>query len=256
MKISIITACYNSEKTIEDTILSIAGQKAPQIEHIIIDGGSTDRTLEIIEFYEEKISRVISEPDNGIYDAMNKGISITSGDIIGILNSDDVYADNKVLENVASAFADKSVGACYADLIYVEKNNLNKSVRYWKSCDYKDGLLQRGWIPPHPTFFARKGVYDSFGCFDLDYELAADFELMMRFIGKHKINSIYIPKVFVIMRLGGATNKSIKNIIKQNIEIFKSYKKNNIKFMLFLFLMSKLINRASQFNYRGNFNDS
>jgi len=150
---------------------------------------------------------------------MNKGFSLASGDIIGTLNSDDVYADNKVLENVANAFTDKSVDACYGDLVYVEKYNLYKNVRYWKSCEYKDGLLQKGWLPPHPTFFARKSVYENFGGFDLDYDLAADSELMVRLIGKYKINLIYIPKLFVKMRLGGVTNKSIKNIIKHGQKI-------------------------------------
>ena len=247
MKISVITVCYNNASTIEDTILSIDSQKFPHKEHIIIDGVSTDHTLNIIESHRQKISKFISEPDRGIYDAMNKGISLASGEIIGILNADDVYSNSGVLDKVATVFEDHNVGACYGDLVYVEQENLNKIVRYWKSCDYQNGLFKKGWVPAHPTFFARKTVYDAYGSYDLDFSLAADFELMLRFIEKYRVKTKYLPYVFVKMRMGGATNKSLSNIIKQNVEIYKAGRKNEVRISLLTLLFPKILSRIFQF---------
>lgn len=246
MKVSIITVVYNGVKTIEDCIKSVAGQTYSNIEHIIIDGGSTDGTLDIITKYKDKIAYIICEPDNGIYDAMNKGLRLATGDIIGILNSDDMYADNSVLACVASVFANSSVDICYGDLVYVDKVDLNKVVRYWRSCDYKDGLFKKGWVPAHPTFFVRRTVHEKYGNFDLNYSLAADFELMMRFLDKYKAKSVYTPKVLVKMRVGGATNKKIYNIIKQNKEIYRALRKNGVTITPFFFVI-KFLSRIKQF---------
>ena len=244
LKLSIITAVYNGAATITDCLQSVRSQTY-SAEHLIIDGNSSDNTLEIAKRHSPNAC-IVSESDTGIYNAMNKGIAMASGDIIGFLNADDVYADNKVLERVIAAFGNLAIDACYSDLVYVEQEDLTKVVRYWKSRDYQDGLFKRGWSPAHPTFFVHKFIYEKYGYFDLDYKLAADFEIMMRLIGKYKINSLYIPKVLVKMRLGGATNKSLSNIIKQNLEIMRSYKKNNIKFSFFSFIANKIVNRIRQ----------
>lgn len=247
MKISVITVCYNSVFTLEDSILSVAAQSYPDLEHLIVDGGSTDGTLSIIKKHQGKISNWISEPDNGMYDAMNKGIDLATGEIIGFLNSDDIYADNSVIEQVASVFSNTSVDSCYADLVYVQKTNLDKVIRYWQSCDYREGLFERGWCPAHPTFFVRKNIYEMYGNFDLNYNMGNDVELMMRFLYKYKIESLYIPRVLVKMRTGGESNRSISNIIRQNIEVVRAGKNNGVKFSPLLFFIHKIFARFSQF---------
>ncbi len=246
MKISIITVVYNSAATIEDTIMSVAAQTYQDVEHIVVDGASTDGTLSVIHRHMDKIKRFISEPDKGIYDAMNKGIRLATGDVIGFLNADDIYADNSVFEKAAEVFADSSVDACYADLVYVSYNNLNRVIRYWKSQKYRDGLFKRGWMPAHPTFFARKGVYDKYGGFDLDFKFQSDFDLTMRFLEVYKIKAVYIPEIFVKMRIGGATNRSLLNIIKGNIEAYQACKKNGLNVSPF-FVVRKILSRIPQF---------
>ena len=246
MKISIITVCYNSEKTIINTLDSLASQVDQNIEHIIVDGASTDSTLNIVKKFSH-VAKLISEPDKGIYDAMNKGIKLASGDVIGTLNADDFYIDDLVLSEVAKVFEDESVGACFADLVYVSQNDTNKIVRYWKSQDYVTGLFKSGWMPAHPTFFARKNVYEKYGLFDLSYKIAADFELLFRLIEQNKIKTKYIPKVIVKMRLGGTTNKSLSNVIAQNKEIITILKKQYPDFSLLNFVVKKLSGRLFQF---------
>ncbi len=246
-KITIITVCRNSAATIKDTLESVASQSYKNLEHIIIDGGSTDGTLAIIKEWGKYPVRLISEPDHGMYDAMNKGLRMAIGDIVGILNSDDLYYDDHVLENVSAAMDDASVDACYADLIYVDKSNLDEIVRYWKSADFKKGLFSRGWMPPHPTFFVRRLIYEKYGLFDLSYPLAADVDLLARFLERFQIKSVYIPKIFVKMRFGGVSNNSVINIIKQNIAIYKACKQNDVKVCLFSFLAAKITSRMKQF---------
>lgn len=184
MKISIITVCYNSAETIASTLDSIAQQSYTDIEHIIIDGESRDATLDIINQHKLNNTTIVSEPDEGIYDAMNKGIKLASGDVIGTLNADDFYIDSDVISKVSKVFSDPTTDASYADLIYVDQVNTDKVVRYWKSKPYKDGLFKQGWMPAHPTFFTRKHVYERFGYFSLKYKIAADFELLFRLIEK------------------------------------------------------------------------
>jgi glycosyltransferase involved in cell wall biosynthesis len=229
MKISIITATYNSAATLAGCISSVNDQTFQNIEHIIIDGGSTDHTLQIAKNIPNRVTKIISEPDNGIYDAMNKGIRLATGDIIGMLNSDDLYFDNLVLEKIAARFETKNVDCVHADLYYVNKDNVNQIVRYWKTCDYVEGAFKKGWHPAHPTFFVRKEVYEKYGMFNLDFRLGADFELMLRLFERYCITSSYLPEPIVRMRLGGATSKNIQNIIKQNIECFRAFKVNGIK---------------------------
>lgn len=250
MKISVITVVYNGKNTIEDCIKSVVSQSYSDLEYIIIDGGSKDGTLDIINRYKDKV-RWISGPDKGIYDAMNKGISLATGDVIGLLNSDDVYYDNDIVRIVADIFANKEIDACYGDTVYVDRNDTGKVIRYWQSCPYREGLFKKGWVPAHPTFYVRRSVYEKYGGFDLRFHLAADAELMMRFIGRYKIRVEYIPHLVVKMRLGGATNKNFSNILKQNIEIWHAAKQNCIN-MSPLFPVYKIANRIIQFTSRQN----
>jgi len=246
LKISIITVCFNSAKTIRCAVDSVLSQSYKNIEYIVIDGCSSDKTLEVLGEYGENISTLVSERDSGIYDAMNKGLALASGDVIGFLNSDDFYADSSVLEQVSNAFRDESVDVCYADLVYVSQDN-SQIVRYWKSEPFVKGSFTFGWCPAHPTFYMRKSVVDKYGCFDKSLKIAADVELMMRYLEVYEVRSIYIPFVWVRMRIGGETNKSLGNIIRQNKEIFNAFEKNSIKFSKMLFVVRKILNRTRQF---------
>lgn len=228
MKISIVTVSYNASKTIKDTIESVLMQEDIDVEYIIVDGGSKDGTQEIIKSFGEKISKFISEPDKGIYDGMNKGVALASGDIVGILNSDDVYADRKVLKDVLSCFS-SDIQAVYGDLVYVAEDDLNQVKRTWISKPYKEGAFKKGWMPPHPTFFVRKEVYKNYGSYSLELRSAADYEFMLRVIHKHQIKIHYLNRVLVRMRVGGASNASIKNRIKANKEDKMAWKMNGLK---------------------------
>ena len=245
LKISIVTVSYNAEDTITDTIKSVLSQSYSNIEYIIVDGGSSDGTVAIIEQYAEYIHAWVSEPDQGIYDAMNKGIAMATGDVVGILNADDIYAHVDALQKVVEVFEDTSIDCCYGDLVYVSED-LSKHVRYWKSSAYDASLFAKAWIPPHPTFFVRKEGYARCGKFDTQYKLAADYELMLRFLWKFKLRATYISDTLIKMRLGGATNNSIRNIIRGNMEIYKAAKSHGLAIGSG-FLFSKIVNRLSQF---------
>ena len=240
LKFSIITISYNSEKYIEDTIESVLSQTYKNIEYIIIDGKSTDDTLDIIDNYKDKFNnniKVISEKDKGIYDAMNKGLEYANGDLISFLNSDDVFAHKHVIKNVIKIFKNNpNCDACYSNIAMVKRNNLNDIKRIWSSSnDNYFSKCKYGWVPAHPSFFAKKDLYDKFGYFDLQFEIAADFDLICRFIEKYNINLYYINEILIKMRVEGASNKGIKPIIKGNREAFLALKKNNI-FPYFIFL--------------------
>ena len=229
MKISIITITYNSAETIEDTIKSVQRQDYQDIEHIIIDGKSTDNTLDIVSKYKAGISKIISEPDNGLYDALNKGIKNASGDVVGILHSDDIFAYDSALSEIAALFKnDSSTEAIYGDLDFVDRFDTNKVVRKWKSHAYHDGDFKKGWMPPHPTFYVKNNVYDKFGVFNTDFKLSADYELMLRFIHKHKIKIDYLPNVIIKMRMGGVSNTNISNKLKANKEDRNAWKVNGL----------------------------
>ena len=247
MKISIVTATWNSAATVADTLASINAQTHPDIEHIVVDGASTDSTLKIVADHAKRVSRVVSEPDAGLYDAMNKGLKLATGDIVGLLNSDDFLASEDVLAQIASAFEDPRIDAVYGDLCYVRQHEPTRIVRYWRSGPFHPGAFARAWSPPHPTLYVRRSFYEAHGVFDTSYELAADIDLMMRFFEIAEMRSIHIPRVFVMMRLGGATNKSISNIIKQNREIWRSMRSNGLRGSLVRFVLSKAASRARQF---------
>ena len=246
MKVSIITPVYNNKEFIEDCMKNILEQSYEDIEYIIVDGGSTDGSLEVIEKYKDKISKFISEKDNGIYDGMNKGIKMATGEIVGILNSDDFYASNNVIEKVVKTFEKGNCDCLWGDLVYVDYKGTDRIMRNWKSSEYKKGQFRRGWMPPHPTFFVKKWVYEKYGLFNLDFSIAADYELMLRFLERYKVKSCYIPQVLVKMRAGGQSNKSIKNIVKANIECYKSWRVNGLKINPLIFLI-KPISKVFQF---------
>lgn len=228
MKISIITAVLNGRDTIGDTIRSIADQVYKNVEHIIIDGGSTDGTLDVIKKYNGNLAKLISEPDHGIYDALNKGINLSSGDVIGILNGDDFYAHDQVLKMVGNIFEKQNVDSCYGDLQYVWNHDKNKMIRYWESSNYRPGKFRYGWMPPHPTFFVKREIYEKYGQFNTNFRIAADYELMLRFLEKYRISTYYISEVLVKMRVGGMSNRSLKNLFIKSYEDYRAWKVNNL----------------------------
>jgi len=228
-KISIITVAYNAEAFIEDTIKSIINQSYKNVEYIVIDGQSSDNTLTICDKYKSRIDILVSEPDKGLYDAMNKGIDKASGDVIGILNADDFYNSNEVLKDIAELFTDSKVDCSYGDLVYVNPTNTDKVVRKWISGQYKTNAFAKGWMPPHPTFFIRKQHYDTFGTYNLKLKSSADYELMLRMIHKEKLNTAYVNKVLVRMRTGGVSNASLLNRFKANKEDALAWELNGLK---------------------------
>lgn len=228
MKISVITATYNSAATIGDTLQSVKDQDYPAIEHLIIDGASSDDTLSIVSRYPH-VARVISEKDNGIYDAMNKGVALATGEVIAILNSDDVYYHHRVLSLVMKAFDDAGTDVVYGDLQYVRPDNLGKVTRYWKAGAFSKKKFYYGWMPPHPSFFARKQVYDTVGNFNCSLRSAADYEFMLRALLKFDHNVRYIPQVLVKMRTGGISNATFMNRIRANREDREAWRINHIR---------------------------
>lgn len=247
MKISIITATFNSAATVADCISSVNEQSHDNIEHIIVDGVSKDKTLEVINSISNRVVKIISEPDKGIYDAMNKGIQQATGDIIGILNSDDLYINENVISDINKAFeSDDSLDAVHTNLYYVRYSNPEQIVRHWITGEFTSGSFSHGWHPAHPTLFVRKRVYEQYGLFDLNYALAADFEFMLRIFEKYGINSKYLPITTVRMRLGGATSKNLKNIIKGNQECMQAFKKNDIK-VSYIYPLIRLLPKLKQF---------
>lgn len=246
MKVSIVTVTYNSAATVEDTIKSVINQDYKNIEYIIIDGLSKDSTLEIVNKYKDKIAHVISEKDQGIYDAISKGIKKATGEIVVALNSDDMYASNDVISKVAELFKNSHADAVYGDLNYVDRNDTTKIVRKWKSGTYKKGQFLKGWMPPHPTFFVRKHCYEKYGSFNLTLKSAADYELMLRFIHKHHIKLAYLPQLIVNMRAGGQSNVSIKNRLNANKEDRKAWELNGLKPGFFT-LIRKPLSKIKQY---------
>lgn len=228
MKISIITATYNSSQTIRDTLECVSGQDYSDIEHIIIDGLSNDNTLAIVNTYPH-VAKVITEKDGGIYDAMNKGIALASGEIVGILNSDDLYMNENVVSKVMKAFQDDQVDVVYADLQYVKADNVNKVTRSWKSGSFSKKKFYYGWMPPHPTFFVRRKVYETVGVFNISLHSAADYEFMLRVLLKYDHHVQYIPEVLVKMRTGGMSNASFRHRLRANREDREAWRLNSIR---------------------------
>ncbi|MBN2661610.1 MAG: glycosyltransferase [Tannerellaceae bacterium] len=248
MRVSIITVAYNSAATIRDTIESVINQTYPDIEYIVVDGVSKDNTIDIVKEYESEFRgrmRWISEPDNGLYDAMNKGFAMATGKIVGIINSDDLFSDKQAVEKVVCKFKmNDPVDCVFADLFYVAQNDTNKIVRYWKTGKKKS--FAKGWHPAHPTFYVKKEIYDRCGTFDLQFKLAADFELMLRLVEKDRISMVYLPEPLVKMRLGGATSKNLTNIKKGNLECIQAFRKNEIKVSV-LYPLYRLLPKLKQY---------
>lgn len=244
MKVSIVTVCFNSAATIEDTIRSVQAQDYDQVEHVIIDGGSTDGTQAIVGRYNGRIKKFVSEPDRGIYDAMNKGLAFAGGDVVGFLNADDVYASPNVIGDVVDAMHAGPIDGVYGDLVYVARHDSNRIVRYWRAGTYRPKAFYSGWVPPHPTFFCRTSLYRQLGGFDPAYRIAGDFELMLRFIEKNGICLQYVPKPLVRMRAGGRAN-TVRGIIQGNREIARAFSCNGMNVSPRLFC-SRLVRRVRQ----------
>ena len=235
MKISIITVVWNNAKTIKDAIDSVLAQTYENIEYIVVDGASTDGTIEIVKSYGDNIDRFVSEKDNGLYDAMNKGIRLATGDIVGILNSDDFYIDNDVITRIVKEFEEKQVDSVFADLVFVKPENLDKIVRYYDSSHFAPEKFAYGWMPAHPTFFVKREMYEKYGVFRTDLKIGADFDILARFLYTHKISYSYMKEVLVKMRMGGVST-SFSSIWYNNIEQLRVCKENGIDTNIFKIL--------------------
>ncbi|NDW11795.1 glycosyltransferase [Bacteroides sp. 214] len=250
MKISLITVSFNSASTIRDTIESVLSQTYDDIEYIIVDGLSSDNTVAIIKEYEplfKKKMRWVSEKDKGLYDAMNKGFTMATGDVVGIINSDDLLAEPDVIKKVMQIFNTQNVDCVYADLYYVSQHDTDNIVRHWRSGEVR--AFSKGWHPAHPTFYVKKEVYERCGLFNLKYKLAADFEIMLRLVERYKISMTYLREPLVRMRLGGATSKNIQNIIKGNIECYNAFKENGIPVSIF-YPLYRILPKFKQFIHK------
>ena len=250
MMFSILIPTFNSSKTIQDTINSITLQKFTNYEIIVIDNNSTDHTIQILKKNKLPNIKFIIEKDEGIYDAINKGILNARGDIISLLHSNDVYYNSCVLENISEIFNHEKADIVYGDLIYVKKNNLNKIIRYWKCSSFYPGRFLKGWHPPHPTFFVKKKFYNKYCLYKSNIGNSADVELMYRFLEINKISSFYINKILVKMRYGGKSNKKISSIVNQNLVILNFLGINRSLIKVILFFLHKIINRSKQFYHR------
>ncbi len=228
MKISVVTAVYNREKTIGQAVESVQRQTYQPVEHVIQDGGSQDGTLEIIAELSNRNTRLESTPDSGIYDAINKGIARATGEVIGLMHSDDYFASDTVLEKIAQAFGDSAIDGVYGDLDYVLASDTDCVIRHWKSGEVTRAKLKRGWMPPHPTVYLRRSVFERFGVYDTGYSISADYDAMLRYIWGGNIRLSYIPEVLVKMRLGGESNRSIGRIIRKSREDYRAIRQNRV----------------------------
>jgi glycosyltransferase involved in cell wall biosynthesis len=247
LKVSIITVVLNNRLFIKDAIESVINQQHVNLEYIVIDGGSTDGSIDIINSYKNNINTIISESDDGIYDAMNKGLKLATGDIIGFLNADDFYANTTVLHQVVNSFASNSIEALYADLDYVSSMNKDKVIRKWRSGAYNKHKFTLGWMPPHPTFFVKKSVYQNFGGFNQKLRMAADYEIMLRFLYVNNVTVFYLKQVIVKMRLGGQSNRNFKNRILANIDDRNAWLINGITPKWYTLLLKPLSKIAQYF---------
>ena len=252
MKVSIITPTFNSAKTIQSNLDSIKTQSFKDYQLIIIDNNSQDKTVEIIKKNNIKNIKFLIEEDLGIFDAINKGIVNSDNELISVLHSDDFYNNENVLKDIVEAFEEyKDSDIVYGDLIYVKKDNIDITLRYWKSGAYSKNLFFKGWHPPHPSFFAKKKLFEKYGYYDLDNGNSADVELMFRFLNTHNLKSKYLNKTLVKMRYGGASNKDVLSIIKQNIQIMKFLKINRNIYKTSIFILYKILDRLKQFVFKG-----
>ncbi len=247
VKISVVTVCLDSALFIGDCLRSVTEQQDADIEHLVIDGGSTDGTLEVLKRHHQPWRRVVSEADGGMYEAMNKGICLASGEVIGFLNSDDFYATPTVLRDVTAVFEDSNVDVCWGDLAYIDRLDKTKQVRLWKSSPFTPGLFAYGWNPPHPTFFVRARVFSCYGGFRTDYRRGNDVELMARLLERHSVAGRYLPQLLVLMRTGGVSNRDFRGVLLQNKELLRAFGQLGIKTSLPRFVLGKCISRALQF---------
>jgi glycosyltransferase involved in cell wall biosynthesis len=228
LTISVITAVFNRVDTIGQALESVRTQTWQGVEHIVIDGSSTDGTLQVIEEHRQRLAVFVSEPDGGIYTALNKGLALASGDVIGIMHSDDFYADNAVLERVACAFSDPLVGGVYGDLDYVARGDPSRIIRRWRAGVYTPYRLAWGWMPPHPTLYLRRSVMAKWGGFDTSMRIAADYDLMLRYLGRAQVRLAYIPEVLVKMRVGGESNRSLSHVWRKSREDYIALRRNRV----------------------------
>ena len=238
IKISLITVTFNAGDTVERCIRSVVGQNYKNLEHIIIDGASTDATVQIINRYSNYIHHFVSEPDRGIYDAMNKGINFATGDVVGMLNADDYFSNNSVLTDIAGIFEDENIRILYGDLDFV--NRAGNIFRKWRSGSYTHGKFNWGWMPPHPTFYCRRELFAEYGFYSLNYGTSADYELMMRFMHKHVLKPFYLQKVIVNMKTGGASNKNLSSRVKAFVNDFRAMGHNGINSPFITVLLKRL----------------
>jgi len=245
MRVSIITITYNNSHSIAEAINSVISQTYSDIEYIVVDGKSKDNTVDVIRSFGDKIARFISEPDKGIYDALNKGIAMATGDLIGFLHSDDFFPSTDTIQHVVDAFKANDTDSLYGDLQYVNKQHTSKVLRNWRSGNFSLRQLKLGWMPPHPTLYVKRWVYQKYGGFDTSLDISGDYDTMLRFLGKYKISTQYLPEVMVKMRVGGASNKSIKNIIQKSWEDWVAIRNN--EFGNLYTLLFKNLRKVPQF---------
>lgn len=246
--ISVVTATWNCANTIQDCLQSVAAQSWPHREHVVIDGGSQDGTVSLLELHRQQIGTLLIEPDKGIYDALNKGIARASGDVVGFLHADDLYAHNDALANVARAFEDSSVCAVYGDLQYVRKEDTSQVVRHWASCPFEPHILRKGWMPPHPTLYVRREWYERIGGFDINYRIAADYFSVLQLFSQPGFRAVHLPEVLVKMRVGGASNRSLKNIIRKSHEDYYALRRSKFGLLpAFMALGIKNFSKLGQF---------
>ncbi len=252
MKVTIITVTMNSEKFLEDCINSVINQQYANIEHIIIDGASTDGTLAIIEKYQDHIAHWVSEKDQGMYDAINKGMKMATGDIIGTLNSDDTLSSPTVINEIVNSFEEQNVDSVYGDLVYVDPINTQKIIRVWKGVPYKRSRYKMGWMPAHPTFYFKRKLLEQYGFYETHYFTAADYEFMARYLYYFRVSSYYIPKLIVRMRTGGMSNVSLAKRFRANRRDYLAMKRNRIPFPFFVSLLKPLI-KLHQYKKMGRY---
>lgn len=243
-----ITAVYNRADTVADALASVQAQTWPTVEHIVIDGASTDGSLPILQAHRQHLAVLVSEPDKGIYDALNKGIGHATGDVVGFLHADDLFAEPTALARIAAAFADPDVGAVYGDLVYVRKSDPSRVVRYWRAGVYTPGCLEHGWMPPHPTLYVRRSIYERLGLFNTNFRISADYESILRILGRGGVRSAYVPEVLVRMRLGGVSNGSLRGLWRKSREDYAAMRLNGMGGLQTL--LRKNVTKLPQFTQR------
>ncbi|MBS1580722.1 MAG: glycosyltransferase [Bacteroidetes bacterium] len=250
MKVSVITVCYNAVAHIEETLRSVAVQDHPDIEHIVVDGGSTDGTPALVARHAERLAHVVSEPDRGVYDAMNKGLRLATGEVIAFVNAGDMMAGPGTVSGMVEAFERHAVDAVYGDALMVDPNDITRVRRFWKGGAYDRANFRKGWMPPHLGTYIRKRAYDRLGGFDERLQVSADYELMFRFLYKHRLPALYVPGVVVRFRLGGVSNRSLAHIWRANVEVYRAWRMNGERVSP-LIVLRKPLRKVAQWFRRG-----